>query len=128
MRKGGKRNISKNFGAKERNQIKPKISEEEVVGMRLNKYVAHCGICSRRQAAELVSKVFWHIQQHLTTFGIWSNALMDIRGDVNRVNSCQSVLPELQTGFTRLNLSCLPDSIVSILDVNRGKAATLVPV
>lgn len=26
----------------------------EVVGMRLNKYVAHCGICSRRQAAELV--------------------------------------------------------------------------
>lgn len=28
----------------------------EVVGMRLNKYVAHCGICSRRQAAELVKK------------------------------------------------------------------------
>lgn len=27
-------------------------SEEE--GMRLNKYVAHCGICSRRQAAEAV--------------------------------------------------------------------------
>lgn len=25
-----------------------------VVGMRLNKYVAHCGICSRRQAAEYV--------------------------------------------------------------------------
>lgn len=25
-----------------------------VAGMRLNKYVAHCGICSRRQAADLV--------------------------------------------------------------------------
>lgn len=29
-----------------------KGSEEE--GMRLNKYVAHCGVCSRRQAAEAV--------------------------------------------------------------------------
>lgn len=27
-----------------------------IEGMRLNKYVAHCGICSRRQAAELVKK------------------------------------------------------------------------
>ncbi|MCB0636619.1 MAG: rRNA pseudouridine synthase [Lewinella sp.] len=26
----------------------------DAVGMRLNKFVAHCGICSRRQAAELV--------------------------------------------------------------------------
>lgn len=26
------------------------------VGMRLNKYVAHCGICSRRQAAEFIKK------------------------------------------------------------------------
>jgi 23S rRNA pseudouridine2605 synthase len=27
---------------------------EPVEGMRLNKYVAHCGVCSRRQAADLV--------------------------------------------------------------------------
>ena len=26
----------------------------EIVGMRLNKYIAHSGICSRRQAAEYV--------------------------------------------------------------------------
>ena len=26
----------------------------EVVGMRLNKYVAHCGVCSRRQAADFI--------------------------------------------------------------------------
>lgn len=26
------------------------------VGMRLNKFVAHCGVCSRRQAADLVKK------------------------------------------------------------------------
>ncbi|MBV6427611.1 MAG: Ribosomal large subunit pseudouridine synthase B [Haliscomenobacter sp.] len=29
---------------------------EPIVGMRLNKYVAHCGICSRRQAADLVKE------------------------------------------------------------------------
>lgn len=30
------------------------LEPSSVVGMRLNKYVAHCGICSRRQAAEYV--------------------------------------------------------------------------
>ncbi len=28
----------------------------EIVGMRLNKYVAHCGVCSRRQAAEFIKE------------------------------------------------------------------------
>ncbi|MCO6486871.1 MAG: rRNA pseudouridine synthase [Phaeodactylibacter sp.] len=32
----------------------PLPNKQEVEGMRLNKYVAHCGVCSRRQAAELV--------------------------------------------------------------------------
>ncbi|MFT5800217.1 MAG: 23S rRNA pseudouridine2605 synthase, partial [Nonlabens sp.] len=27
-----------------------------IIGMRLNKYVAHCGVCSRRAAAEIVKK------------------------------------------------------------------------
>lgn len=30
------------------------LNTQEVIGMRLNKYVAHCGVCSRRKAAELV--------------------------------------------------------------------------
>lgn len=39
-----------------RNAAQPGIAREaaEVIGMRLNKYVAHCGICSRRKAGELV--------------------------------------------------------------------------
>lgn len=43
-------------------------SEEE--GMRLNKYVAHCGICSRRQAAEAIKagKVTVNEQVELTPF------------------------------------------------------------
>lgn len=31
-----------------------KIESVSVIGMRLNKYVAHCGVCSRRQAADHV--------------------------------------------------------------------------
>ncbi|MCO6480457.1 MAG: rRNA pseudouridine synthase [Phaeodactylibacter sp.] len=34
----------------------PLPNEQEVEGMRLNKYVAHCGVCSRRQAAEYVKE------------------------------------------------------------------------
>ena len=33
-----------------------KVSAPKDDSMRLNKYVAHCGICSRREAAELVKK------------------------------------------------------------------------
>ncbi|GJM34698.1 MAG: hypothetical protein DHS20C18_36990 [Saprospiraceae bacterium] len=32
----------------------PAATPAEVEGMRLNKYVAHCGICSRRQAADYI--------------------------------------------------------------------------
>ncbi len=35
--------------------VKPeKKDQEETEGVRLNKFVAHCGICSRRKAAELI--------------------------------------------------------------------------
>lgn len=33
-------------------------NESEPAGMRLNKYVAHCGICSRRKAAEYIQQGF----------------------------------------------------------------------
>lgn len=39
---------------KQIDQNKAKPETVPVVGMRLNKYVAHCGVCSRRQAAEYV--------------------------------------------------------------------------
>ncbi|MEZ4992512.1 MAG: pseudouridine synthase [Saprospiraceae bacterium] len=44
---------------KEPTQAAP-VDPVSVVGMRLNKFVAHCGICSRRQAADYVKegKVF----------------------------------------------------------------------
>ncbi len=34
---------------------------EQVEGMRLNKYIAHCGVCSRREAADLVKTGKVHV-------------------------------------------------------------------
>lgn len=50
--------------AKHREQSRPKkqdktqtepISEDKVTGIRLNRYIAHCGVCSRREADILIS-------------------------------------------------------------------------
>lgn len=46
---------SKNKGAF-KNKPLPAKESVEVEGMRLNKYVAHCGICSRRQAADFIKE------------------------------------------------------------------------
>lgn len=54
-----KRGPSKFSNRKPKPPVKPKRDApkpESVEGMRLNKYVAHCGICSRRQAADLVKQ------------------------------------------------------------------------
>lgn len=54
-----KRDIS--FNAKKTKRIskassKKEIERVEIEGMRLNKYVAHCGVCSRRQAAIFIKE------------------------------------------------------------------------
>jgi 23S rRNA pseudouridine2605 synthase len=36
--------------------VNRQLQNEDIEGMRLNKYVAHCGVCSRRQAADLVKE------------------------------------------------------------------------
>lgn len=44
-----KSSFSKSSRPKQSSESKPSV---EIEGMRLNKYVAHCGICSRRQAVD----------------------------------------------------------------------------
>ncbi|MFT5165035.1 MAG: 23S rRNA pseudouridine2605 synthase [Saprospiraceae bacterium] len=48
--------------SKDKNPPDQKASEE---GMRLNKYVAHCGICSRRKAAEYVMQGHINVNDQL---------------------------------------------------------------
>jgi 23S rRNA pseudouridine2605 synthase len=49
-----KKKNSPNLGKPKPHKESENLAAPDVVGMRLNKYVAHCGICSRRQAGELV--------------------------------------------------------------------------
>lgn len=44
------------FSKPEKKTPGPLPNKQDVEGMRLNKYVAHCGVCSRRQAAEYVKE------------------------------------------------------------------------
>lgn len=37
-------------------KYRPQVNTAPIEGMRLNKYIAHCGVCSRRQAADLVKR------------------------------------------------------------------------
>lgn len=56
---GGKRTISKTFDKKQRGVFKPVIDKslpEEDEDMRLNKFVALCGVASRRAAADLIKE------------------------------------------------------------------------
>ena len=41
---------------KKRVDRRPPTAPESTEGMRLNKYVAHCGVASRREAAEIVKQ------------------------------------------------------------------------
>lgn len=55
-KRSGKKSLNFNK-ARNPGQEAPKGREPvSVIGMRLNKYVAHCGVCSRRAAAELVKQ------------------------------------------------------------------------
>ena len=57
----------------------------EIVGMRLNKYIAHSGICSRRQAAEYVKdglvKVNGQLEQN-PAYQIQDGDVVTFRGKV----------------------------------------------
>lgn len=37
-------------------EVADKVNNIQIVGMRLNKYVAHCGVCSRREASLIISE------------------------------------------------------------------------
>jgi len=39
-----------------KSEVSGKINNIQIVGMRLNKYVAHCGVCSRREASLIISE------------------------------------------------------------------------
>lgn len=53
-KKKGKINFRDRGKLTTKSEVANELGAQQVVGMRLNKFVAHCGICSRRQAADLI--------------------------------------------------------------------------
>lgn len=87
----------KKDGPKRPASVKVKEGSEED-GMRLNKYVAHCGICSRRQAAEDIKagKVTVNNEEKLEPF------YQVQAGDVVRYNG-KVIKPEEQKVYYLMN-------------------------
>lgn len=55
-RRPGSQRPAPRFSKPREKEARPLPNRQEVEGMRLNKYVAHCGVCSRRQAAEYIKE------------------------------------------------------------------------
>ncbi len=53
-KKAGQINFRNKGKLTTKSEVAKMLGTQEVVGMRLNKYIAHCGICNRRKASELV--------------------------------------------------------------------------
>lgn len=89
----------------------------EIVGMRLNKYVAHCGICSRRQAAELVKggKIIVNDAVEINpAYQIQENDVVKYEGNI--------IEPEKRVVYILLNK---PKGFVTTLSDEKGRKTVI---
>lgn len=95
--------------------IEPQTSSVE--GMRLNKYVAHCGICSRRQAAELVKKGEILVNDEVEInpgYQVQENDVIKYKGKV--------IVPETEKIYILLNK---PKDIITTVKDDRGRKTVI---
>lgn len=59
-----KTNLSKDKPAKQQNQP---VKENRSAGIRLNRYIAHCGVCSRREADVLIAEGKIRVNKNVVT-------------------------------------------------------------
>lgn len=95
----------------------PNTSEGKSEGMRLNKYIAHCGICSRRAAAEPIEK------GQVTVNGLIIKEIGHrvMEGDEVKYKG-KIVLPE--TNMVYLLMNKPKDTITTVTD-DRGRKTVL---
>ncbi|MCB9080511.1 MAG: rRNA pseudouridine synthase [Lewinellaceae bacterium] len=108
---------SESFSRLPRNNYEEPAPTEPVEGMRLNKYVAHCGICSRRQAADLVK------QGQISVNGtVELEPFYQIkRGDVVRYKG-QVIQPEERRVYLLMNK---PRGVITTASDERGRKTVL---
>ncbi|MEZ4983058.1 MAG: S4 domain-containing protein [Saprospiraceae bacterium] len=74
----------KSEGRLPRRPIGEAMDSEDVIGMRLNKFVAHCGVASRRNAAEMVKSGKIMVNDEVVTepFTVKENDVVKLDGKV----------------------------------------------
>ncbi len=89
----------------------------EVEGMRLNKYVAHCGIASRRQAADLVKEGKIEVNGQVET----APGYQVQKGDVIKYKG-KVIQPEEKKVYLLLNK---PKNVITTLKDDRGRKTVM---
>jgi 23S rRNA pseudouridine2605 synthase len=98
-------------------KAKPEPGANEQWPMRLNKYIAHCGICSRRQAAELVKEGQVIVNGEVVTEPGVEVSLTDIV-----TYKGQNVRPEDRKVYILMNK---PKNVITTSDDERGRTTVL---
>lgn len=92
-------------------------SEEDNGGMRLNKYVAHCGVCSRRQAADAVKAGLVAVNEQIVRepfYLVQKNDVVRFKGKV--------IKPEVRQVYLLMNK---PRGIITTSQDERGRKTVL---
>ncbi|MEL7221244.1 MAG: pseudouridine synthase, partial [Bacteroidota bacterium] len=106
--------------SKARNAGKPpgvKRDPTEIIGMRLNKYVAHSGVCSRRQAGEYVKDGLVSVNGEVHK----DPSYQIQQGDVVRFRG-EEIKPSAQFVYLLLNK---PKGVITTLSDERGRKTVM---
>ena len=98
-------------------EVSKALEPESVIGMRLNKYVAHCGVCSRRQAADLVKSGKIMVNDKVQTepfYQIQKNDTVQYEG--------KTIRPEKQLVYVLMNK---PKNVLTTTSDERGRTTVM---
>jgi 23S rRNA pseudouridine2605 synthase len=105
------------FSSRPKNKPEEPEKSESIEGMRLNKYIAYCGVCSRRQAADLVKSgaVIVNGKEMLEPFyQMKANDLVSVKG--------KPVKPESRKVYILMNK---PKNVITTAKDERGRKTVM---
>mgnify|MGYP000986023651 CR=1 FL=1 len=116
--KTAKKRPSTSFSARRRPELLKNMEpSEDQWPMRLNKYIAHCGICSRRQAADYVKGGLVAVNgQVITEPGV------EVQQTDTVTYKGQNIAPELRKVYILMNK---PKNVITTSEDERGRKTVL---
>lgn len=116
--KTAKKRPSTSFSARRRPELLKNMEPtEDQWPMRLNKYIAHCGICSRRQAADYVKGGLVAVNgQVITEPGV------EVQQTDTVTYKGQNIAPELRKVYILMNK---PKNVITTSEDERGRKTVL---